>query len=195
MIAALYVERGGAYWDQPGIDPWDESRDARKYRGPHSVVAHPPCARWSTLAYVNRARYGLQIGDDSGCFAAALAAVTTYGGVLEHPKNSLAWKRFLLPAATHGRWNRRGNMYATEVSQRNYGHRARKLTWLLYVGNVPPAPLDWSPPPPPLAQISTYKPTADMTVEHMGKKESRATPPAFRDLLLRLATGSRNLPR
>lgn len=45
-VAALYVERGGCYWDQPGVDPWDEARDARLYDGPWPVVAHPPCQRW-----------------------------------------------------------------------------------------------------------------------------------------------------
>ena len=43
MIAALYVETGGAYFGLEGVDPWDE---ARRYAGPHPVVAHPPCQRW-----------------------------------------------------------------------------------------------------------------------------------------------------
>ncbi len=38
MIAALYVERGGVYWDFPGVDPWDQARDARLYAGPWPVV-------------------------------------------------------------------------------------------------------------------------------------------------------------
>ena len=50
MIAALYVQRGGIYWDLPDVDPWDEARDARLYAGPWPVVAHPPCARWCRLA-------------------------------------------------------------------------------------------------------------------------------------------------
>lgn len=41
MIAALFVETGGAYFGLPDVDPWDEPRDARKYAGPHPVVAHP----------------------------------------------------------------------------------------------------------------------------------------------------------
>lgn len=49
MIAALYVETDGAYFGLPGVDPWDEARDARKYAGPHPVVAHPPCQRWGKL--------------------------------------------------------------------------------------------------------------------------------------------------
>lgn len=34
MIAALFVQKGGVYWDLPGVDPWDEERDARLYAGP-----------------------------------------------------------------------------------------------------------------------------------------------------------------
>lgn len=33
MIAALYVERDGVYYDLPNVDPWDAERDARLYRG------------------------------------------------------------------------------------------------------------------------------------------------------------------
>lgn len=58
MIAALYVERGGAYWDMPGVDAWDADRDARRYAGTMPVVAHPPCQLWGAMAAVNYARWG-----------------------------------------------------------------------------------------------------------------------------------------
>jgi hypothetical protein len=45
-ISALYVEAGGGYFGLPGVDAWDESRDARQYSGSNPVVAHPPCQRW-----------------------------------------------------------------------------------------------------------------------------------------------------
>ena len=45
-VAALFVETGGAYFGVPGVDPWDEPRDARLYTGHLPVVAHPPCQRW-----------------------------------------------------------------------------------------------------------------------------------------------------
>lgn len=48
-VAALYVEAGGSYYGLPGVDPWDETRDARLYAGPWPVVAHPPCQRWGKL--------------------------------------------------------------------------------------------------------------------------------------------------
>lgn len=45
-IAALFVATDGPYSGLPSVDPWDEQRDARRYCGPHPVVAHPPCQRW-----------------------------------------------------------------------------------------------------------------------------------------------------
>jgi len=73
VIAALYVETGGHYFDLEGVDPWDAARDARLYAGPHPVVAYPPCSRWCRLAGLVEARWGHKRGEDGGCFAAALA--------------------------------------------------------------------------------------------------------------------------
>jgi hypothetical protein len=186
VIAALYVETNGCYFGLPDVDPWDMKRDARLYDGPNSVVAHPPCARWSTLAHVNRARYGTPIGSDDGCFAAALASVRKFGGVLEHPRNSKAFAAFGLHAPVSGRWtlNAPGE-WVTCVAQGNYGHRANKLTWL-FVSGPRPAPLDWSPPPPPKAWIGG-DPRLQVDVEHMCKKERLKTPEPFRELLLTIA--------
>lgn len=38
MIAALYVATGGCYFGLPSVEPWDQERDARKYRGPWPVA-------------------------------------------------------------------------------------------------------------------------------------------------------------
>ena len=42
MIAALYVETSGSYFGLPGVETWDEAKDARGYAGVLPVVAHPP---------------------------------------------------------------------------------------------------------------------------------------------------------
>lgn len=190
MIAALYVERNGVYFGVSGVDPWDEARDARLYRGPWPVVAHPPCDRWCQLAPVNQARYGHRIGDDAGCFAAALKAVRKWGGVLEHPAFSLAWPAFDLPRPIEGGWIKSmcGGWLA-HVDQRNYGHKARKRTWL-YACHVDPPGLRWHRPAAPEAWISSDRPRAElmaMGISLLGKREAKATPLEFRDQLIRIA--------
>jgi hypothetical protein len=194
MIAALYVEEGGAYYGLDGVDPWPEARDARLYAGPWPVVAHPPCARWCQLAPVNQARYGHKVGDDGGCFASALAAVRTWGGVLEHPALSLAWPAFDLPRPPSRGWSRSFcGGWTAHVEQRHYGHRARKATWLYAFGVDLPSLL-WGPGPKPEVWISADRPRhelAAMGIGQMQKAEAKATPPAFRDLLLSIASTAR----
>ena len=190
VIAALYIETDGCYSGLAGVDPWDIGRDARLYSGPYPVVAHPPCDRWCKMAPVNQARYGHKIGDDGGCFASALAAVRQWGGVLEHPAKSLAWPAFGLPEPVPGGWHRSFcGGWVAEIEQRNYGHRARKSTWLYAFGVEPPS-LIWTRAPKPEAWISTDRPRAKlaaMGIGQLSKREAKATPHAFRDLLIGIA--------
>ena len=139
-IAALYVQKDGSYYGLPGVDPWDEERNAMLYDGPDPVVAHPPCARWCQLAGLVEARYGYKRGDDGGTFAAALEAVRRFGGVLEHPAYSSAWAAHGLAAPpTGGGWQRDlCGGWSCYIEQASYGHRARKATWLYIHGAHPP---------------------------------------------------------
>ena len=197
MIAALYVEKGGAYYGIQDVDPWDEVRDARLYDGPWPVVAHPPCNHWCQLAPVNAARYEtFEIGDDGGCFAAALDAVRRFGGVLEHPAYSLAWEQFDLPRPTRWGWNSKfGDPgWSTELSQSAYGHPARKATWLYAVNvdfDVAPTPRWWD------ARGEAVIGGGVNSGECVGRRkidklEASATPAAFRDMLLALARSCRS---
>lgn len=187
-VAALFVAKDGAYWDLPHVDPWDQTRDARRYGGPHPVVAHPPCSAWCRIAYVVEARWGHPVGEDGGCFESALASVRQWGGVLEHPAFSLAWQEFGLPVPVFGRWTRHlfDPGWTTEVHQVAYGHRARKATWLYYVGKAEPPALDWSSPAP-TATVSYLTNHGDSGLPRLSKREAKATPHAFRDVLLELA--------
>lgn len=185
MIAALYVQNGGAYFGLPDVDPWDEARDARLYAGPWPVVAHPPCQLWVNFAALNFARYGGEHnrpGNDGGCFAAALASVRRWGGVLEHPASTKAWTAHGLTAPRGIGWTQTApGEWVCEVWQSAYGHAARKRTWLFYVGNEPPA-LDWR------REAGTHQVGwFDRVRPTLSKRAASSTPPAFRDALLALA--------
>lgn len=189
MVAALFVETGGVYFGLPDVDPWDEARDARKYAGPWPVVAHPPCERWGRFA-------GDRRGDDGGCFAAALRLVRTYDGVLEHPAGSYGWEDFNIRAPRAGRgWESASDGgYVCSVEQGHFGHRARKATWL-YAFGVELPELPWGPSTVPPTRKGAEARTEEERrraiktgiVQNLSRKQRRATPPAFRDLLLSIA--------
>ena len=191
-IAALFVDPRGSYADIHGIDLWDEVRDARRYAGPHPVVAHPPCSRWCRLAGLVEARWGHKRGEDGGCFAAALAAVRRWGGVLEHPAYSDAWPAFGLPRPPrHGGWVRGlCGGWAAHVEQGRYGHPAKKATWLYAHGAALPE-LRWGANPNQRAQALVSwcgnHVAAGEVRPRVGKRAASQTPPEFRDVLLGMA--------
>ena len=193
VIAALFVETNGAYFGLPEVDPWDVRRDAMLYEGPHPVVAHPPCSRWCQLAPMNEARYGHAVGDDGGAFAHALDCVRRFGGVLEHPAFSYAWPAHGLPIPARA-WSRSlfDAGWVCEVSQSAYGHPARKLTWLYYVGEQPPPQLRWHEVEP-TAQVSFCGNHGDSELPRLGKRAASATPPEFRAILIDMARSARGL--
>lgn len=171
-IAALFVEKDGAYFGLPGVDPWDEARDARRYAGPYPVVAHPPCQRWGKLwagqpLHIKKTGQRKIKGDDGGCFDAALKATRTWGGVIEHPWGSFAWPHFgLTMPERSGGWimaDFEGG-WTCCVEQGQYGHYARKPT-LLYVYGVSDLPsLMWG---------FRYPSLDPAVVERMGLKRAK----------------------
>jgi len=196
-VAALFVQPDGLYANDPSIDAWPESRDARRYSGCLPVVAHPPCQLWGPMAAVNFKRWGGEHnrpGNDQGCFASALASVRANRGVLEHPKATRAWAAHGLTKPVAIGWQPCGEGWVCEVWQSAYGHRANKATWLYFVGEQKPFDLDWSRPQG-THQIgfqdqrgkAANKPT-------LYKREANATPPAFKEVLLKLARFSRVKP-
>lgn len=196
MIAALYAQKGGVYYGLDNVDPWDEDRDARLYAGPWPVVAHPPCARWSKLAPLVEARYGILRGDDGGCFGAALDSVRRWGGVLEHPEASAAWSAFdLITPPRSGGWVVAGDGigWTCRVEQGWYGHRARKATWL-YAAHCDIPSLRWGRSAASLRMNRWYAPNgATEKCALVSKQERAATPIPFRDLLISIAESANRM--
>jgi hypothetical protein len=197
-VSALFVQADGCYTGMPGVDIWDEMRDARLYEGPYPVVAHPPCQLWGPMAIINFKRWGGEHnrpGNDGGCFASALSSVMRFGGVLEHPAKTKAWSYHGLTKPKTMYWQKCiDGGWVCEVWQSAYGHRANKATWLYYRGNCPPKTL----------RLSQVKGTHQIGYQDqrgkqsnkptLGKTEANATPVCFRDSLLDLARNSFYFP-
>ncbi len=195
MVAALFVETNGCYFGLPNVDPWDRERDARSYAGPHPVVAHPPCERWGRYWGGAPATWPrLKMGDDNGCFAAALAAVRKFGGVLEHPEGSHAWRHFELNLPP-----RKGGWVVADwqggwtccIEQGWYGHRARKATWL-YAHGIELPSLNWGSAPGDFVRLEEgfhskeerARAIKTGACQRLSKKQRAASPAEFRDLLI-----------
>ncbi len=197
-VAALFVEENGVYSNLPGVDVWGVTRDARLYAGPHPVVCHSPCQRWGRYhsGGPNPNAKRRELGDDDGCFESALASVRKWGGVLEHPEASHAFKRFDLGTPPRsGGWVGRPYHWTCCVEQGGYGHPARKATWLYAVTADKPVDLIWGPSAGRRLDEGFHSKTERDAARTAGQKpvkrlstaQNLATPIPFRDLLISIA--------
>lgn len=181
-VAALYVDWRGPY---PGLvrEWFDDVRDARKYAGPWPVVAHPPCGPWSSLRTLSKET-------TSECAPHALGIVRHFGGVLEHPRGSTFFRTYGVPLPDEPADAFGG--YTIQVNQCDWGHVARKRTWLYVVG-VPRHALPSMPEP----REPTHWASGVQTPGARGKppegikicsaEQRRRTPLAFAVWLLEIA--------
>lgn len=198
MIAALFVVKDGIYFNDSRIDPWCADRNALLYKGKNHVIAHPPCERWGGYWHGGpSAKVKRYKGDDSGCFAHALWATRTFGGVIEHPQGSHAWPWFGLQKPDNtGAWIRADEYggWTVAVRQGHYGHNAEKPTWLYAVNTKRPKlnaekcgnkmPIEESfatNEARKRARAAGLKPAKRLPV-----KELAATPNEFKELLISL---------
>jgi hypothetical protein len=200
-IAALFVLEDGPYVGLSGIDPWGITRDARKYDGPYKVIAHPPCERWGRYwAGGPSASYKRKLGDDNGCFESALLSCRWFGGVIEHPEASQAFKKYKLPLPSRkGGWtwpDKYGGRSAC-VAQGNYGHPAQKLTWIYAVlpGELPE--LKWGLTPGKTRMDAGFHSTEARrraiktgVDKRLSARQRKITPEPFKELLIELVRGA-----
>lgn len=207
MIAALFVEKDGPYFGLEGVDPWDRERDARNYSGPYPVVAHSPCERWGNYAEggPNPQAVRRVAGDDKGCFDRALWAVRNFGGVLEHPANSKAFRYYRrCSPEPAGKWHSAGDGFGAwvcQVHQGHYGHPADKATWLYAKAPRDALPeLIWGPA---ISEDVTGEGETKSqrtqaravesgltSCEWLSHKQRKITPAGFREVLLSIARGA-----
>lgn len=138
-VAVLYCTPSSIY-KALAIECFDQYRDARTYRGWLPVVAHPPCRSWARLRHLAKP---VPWERDLGIHA--VRQVRRCGGVLEHPAGSLLWSAlpefgsYPLPLVGDGVDAFGGQTFS--VYQSEFGHVARKHTWLYVVGDVRPGDL------------------------------------------------------
>lgn len=185
-VAALYIDPRGPYPRMEGVDCWDEARDARLYTGPYPVVAHPPCGPWGRLRHLCR----VQVADLA---PRAIEQVRAFGGVLEHPAHSRLWRHARLPEP--GELPDEHGGYTLAVNQVDWGHVARKPTWL-YLVRVPCVRLEMPEPREPTHWISggrgregKKRKTTPVPpgIKVCSAQARRRTPPAFAEWLVALA--------
>ena len=197
-VAALYIDHQGPY---PGLicDHWDAARDARLYDGPHPVVAHPPCGPYSKQRHNYR-------GDEHDCAPRAVRQVRTWGGVLEHPAGSKLWGApvptehddWWQPLPLPGAARDSSGGFTIEVHQVEWGHVARKPTWLYIVGVSAEAVAELVATRPHPGRAPTHWCSGSRTNKGGGSvppgikvcsaQQRRRTPIAFARFLLELAS-------
>ena len=128
-VSVLFARSDSVYKTLPGVDVWDQARDARKWPGGCPVVPHPPCRAWASLRNWAKPQEG-----EKDLAHLSVAHVRRFGGVLEHPQLSTLWKVAGLPE--QGQRDEFGG-WTLIVDQHWWGHRARKRTRLYIVGVEP----------------------------------------------------------
>lgn len=193
VVAALYVDLSrGPYPHLPGVESWGfasrdgrqpglfvQDRDARDYRGPHPVVAHPPCGPWGRFWWNYRGGEGAK-----DCGIRAAEQVRRFGGVLEHPSESGLWRAAGLPRPEDGLDHLGG--YTIRVEQCDWGHPARKPTWL-YINNTPELPPFPEPAEPTHVMVRLLSNNNELP--EVPKRLRHLTPPAFAEWLVNIARG------
>ena len=195
-VAALYVDTArGPYAALTGVECWGfatrngsqhdlfaPTRNAQGYAGPWPVIAHPPCGPWGRFAWNYKGGEGAK-----SCGLRAVEQVRSCGGLLEHPSQSALWKACELPQPGQGQDQHGG--WTLQINQSDFGHKARKPTWLYIVG-LNPEDLPPMPPPREPTHVMVRLLRNGNDWPEVPKRERHITPPALAVWLVEAASTS-----
>jgi hypothetical protein len=165
-VAALFVRRTSHYKAMPDVDCYDYDRDALTFQGGCPGVYHPPCRSWGKLSHFAKPQPG-----ERELAHWSVHMVRTFGGVVEHPKDSRLWAES--HCGTYGVRDRWGGLLVP-VFQSWWGHKAPKATCFYVVG----ASVELPPYIPPRTIQS---------VERMSQACREVTPPELATWLINTA--------
>lgn len=177
-VAVLFARSNSIYKTMPGVDVWDEERDARNWPGGAPVVAHPPCQQWCRLSHMARVN-----AEQKALAPWAVDQVRRFGGVLEHPYKSKLWSAMGLPNGTQrDKWGG----YTITLPQFWFGHQANKATHFYIVGckpeDLPAVPLVLG-----RASLCVATSVGKRGEKEMKKSERIMTPPVMAEWLVETA--------
>lgn len=168
-VAALFVRKTSHYKDIQGVDCFDVNRDALTWRGGSPGVFHPPCRGWGRLRHFSK-----HPASELDLARWSMRMVRQFGGVVEHPTNSLLWAES--GCIGFGLRDDFGGVLVP-VLQCWWGHRAPKNTCLYIVGaNL--KNLYWP-------EVGEQSPSG--RIEKMCTAERERTTPEFAKWLVELA--------
>ncbi len=185
-VAVLCVLPDSVYLTLPGVEAYDEARDARTFAGGMPVVAHPPCRLWGIL------RHCAKSADPDAEKALALWCVDQvrrFGGVLEHPAFSTLWDAAGLPRPGERAID---GSFTLAAPQMWWGHRAEKNSWFFVAGlepwNLPPLPFKLGEAERTITTNHRYsrKGVPGFRTE-CTRRERHATPPRLAEWLIETA--------
>jgi hypothetical protein len=177
-ITALFVTKKSIY-KQLLKDCWDIDRDALNWKGGNVCIAHPPCRAWGQLSHLAKPAKG-----EKELALFAIKMIRKYGGVLEHPRASRLWPKYLpLP----GHVDKFGG-FSLSISQSWWGHKAQKKTLIYIVGcslmDVPIMPLNFNAIEYSIGGVNGNK---NNPKKELPKKLREETPVKFAEWLIELA--------
>jgi len=138
-VAVLFCRKNSNYKNLVS-ECYDIDRNARTFDLEIPVIAHPPCRAWGMLRQFAKPR-----PDEKDLALFAIEIIRTNGGVLEHPRGSTLFPKYLpLPGQTDSFGG-----FTICISQKDFGHPAEKKTFLYVCGmsknELPRLPISFDP--------------------------------------------------